>query len=801
MNASRALAAVAHATLAGLANAQCYQANLDLYGVPDFDGAPGTINALLSVDGSLYAGGAFFRAGGVNAENVARWDGTRWSAMGDGVPGIVRDLIVAPTSDGATAVTAVGRCLIGDFVASPVSHWTGQSWTSDARLSGEAFDAHLYPATNSSLYLVGAFGIVNGTGAYTPSTFVRSGASSVDSIGLFGSAKRLVSIRFNNREHLVIGGSFDNVNGVTAQDLARYDGTTWAAFPAIPGVPRLAQVEALGRFPMVGTSTPSDQLWASGFTTGTHIWTPNPSVGTWQIAPGTAIGLGASVLYTDVRLGAASPTVTRMIAAGPNFNFAGIREIAAFDGSAWSALSDFPADAQVQSIYAIAAHAPTPTTNPPLYFAGTFDGLWRPPFAVFFEPLQRFNSIARFDGTTLTPLASNSMPGVTSPGVRGVAFNPTSEQLLAVGEFTQRDAQPLSQSLARWAGGQWHSPSGDIVGIVTRSVRFGEGFAISGQFTVRNNPSIQYTAFVGPDGVVSSTGSTSMTANTSLTSGVIDGVERLFANSGNAIRQWSPTGWTNLPTLGGTLRGISVAPDVVTGSGNTLYAFGLSVATTSRPLVRLFNNAWQIVGDTSMPTSSSVSSVLVAPTPNGPRLHAFGTFIANNQYNSVAILQPNGSWTFAGVGQGPLIRQAATITINGEPAIIAVGEFQRYAASTGPQFFYLAQLGQNGWEPWGPAINGPIMSMQVIDRPTGPCVVIAGSFTRVGQSHVHGLATLVPCSSCIADVDASGGIDATDLQMFMNHYERGEDAGDIDFSGGVDAADLAAFFSAYESGC
>jgi hypothetical protein len=48
-------------------------------------------------DGSgpaLYVGGSFTEAGGVPANNIARWDGKQWSALGVGTNGAVRALAV-----------------------------------------------------------------------------------------------------------------------------------------------------------------------------------------------------------------------------------------------------------------------------------------------------------------------------------------------------------------------------------------------------------------------------------------------------------------------------------------------------------------------------------------------------------------------------------------------------------------------------------------------------------------------------------------------------------------------------------
>src|SRR2546427_1398107 len=45
------------------------------------------VNVLLWRNGQLYAGGAFTNAGAVAANNLARWDGSAWSAFGEGVAG------------------------------------------------------------------------------------------------------------------------------------------------------------------------------------------------------------------------------------------------------------------------------------------------------------------------------------------------------------------------------------------------------------------------------------------------------------------------------------------------------------------------------------------------------------------------------------------------------------------------------------------------------------------------------------------------------------------------------------------
>jgi hypothetical protein len=55
------------------------------------------VNAILFDGTNLYVGGSFTNASGVGAKNVACWNGTQWSALGSGIPGF-------------------GSCLFGDCV-------------------------------------------------------------------------------------------------------------------------------------------------------------------------------------------------------------------------------------------------------------------------------------------------------------------------------------------------------------------------------------------------------------------------------------------------------------------------------------------------------------------------------------------------------------------------------------------------------------------------------------------------------------------------------------------------------------
>lgn len=84
------------------------------------------VQALAASGNIVYAGGGFKKAGGVDAHNVAKWDGSAWSALGNGVDGEVQALAVdgqALYAGGSLyALPPVGTRSNG------IAKWDGTQW-------------------------------------------------------------------------------------------------------------------------------------------------------------------------------------------------------------------------------------------------------------------------------------------------------------------------------------------------------------------------------------------------------------------------------------------------------------------------------------------------------------------------------------------------------------------------------------------------------------------------------------------------------------------------------------------------
>jgi hypothetical protein len=158
--------------------------------IGDVQGGGITYDLHVHDDGSgsaLYVAGNFAGLLGVTAANIARWDGSSWSAVGSGPGATV--LAMATYDDGTGSQLYVGGTftMAGGGVADYIARWDGATWTG---LGG---------------------GPIFGSG---------HAVRALQVVELFGE------------EHLYVGGTFDNVNGMPdTESLARFDGSGWSALP------------------------------------------------------------------------------------------------------------------------------------------------------------------------------------------------------------------------------------------------------------------------------------------------------------------------------------------------------------------------------------------------------------------------------------------------------------------------------------------------------------------------------------------------------------------------------------------
>jgi trimeric autotransporter adhesin len=239
-----------------------------IYG-PGIDGE--VVAMALDHAGNLYIGGAFTMAGGVNATNVAEWNGTNWSALGTGISGVVFSL----TLDG------FGNLYAGE--ANNVAEWNGSQWSALGAGVGGIGIVAVDPSGN--LYAGGDFSVA-GVDATNVAEWDGNQWQPVGA-GLVGDVFTLV---FDTSGNLYAGGLFATQETNSQRNIAEWNGTEWS--PVGPGLN--GNVNAI-------VFDSSGQLYASGgFTIGT-AGDVTASVGKWNGTAWEPIGAGiTSGLDADV---------------------------------------------------------------------------------------------------------------------------------------------------------------------------------------------------------------------------------------------------------------------------------------------------------------------------------------------------------------------------------------------------------------------------------------------------------------------------------------------------------------------
>lgn len=259
-------------------------------------GSLGATTAGVLANGDLVVGGTFTHAGGIAAQNVARWDGIAWHAMGSGLPMVqsstFTSLLVRPGE-----IVASGSFLISGNIV-PVVRWDGVAWSS---LGASSIHTRTALATLGNGDLVtGALERWNGT---TWSTLAPGST-------LSGTMQSVLALATRANGNLHVGGSFTLVDG----NVSAYFAELTTTCPATAIAFGSGCASSAGPLALAATSLP----WLGGTLTTRATGMPTGSIALSILGTGTSSlplpsllpqGLaGCFLLTTPDILGAVVPT-------------------------------------------------------------------------------------------------------------------------------------------------------------------------------------------------------------------------------------------------------------------------------------------------------------------------------------------------------------------------------------------------------------------------------------------------------------------------------------------------------------
>lgn len=644
-------------------------------------------NAIVVIGTDVYVGGDFTHAGPNKVNYIAKWDGNNWSALGEGVNGVVRTIVV----DGNDLYVGGGFTQAGNVAANYIAKWNGTDWSP------------LGSGLNNQVYAIK----MDGGKIYAGGYFTEAGGSPANRIAEWnGLSWTALGDGTNNTvrdievigDNLYAGGFFTTAGTETVNYIARWDGLTW--YPLESGVGG----------PVLSLASSGSNLFASVDLFST---TGGSNIDLWNGTNWSSIGnIGQERVFDLLAVG------SDLYIAG-NFSFIEglpISNFARWNGTTWSGVGG-SVGPQPQAIafadgnFYLGGYVMYGINNNNTWVAG----------------------IARWDGTDWYPLDNGMAGGLDNIG-RALAIN--GNNIYVGGSFIRAGATTVDK-IAQWNGNGWLS-MGDGVEDMTANVGKVEAIAILGQdvyvggdFTsiggILANSLAKWdgSQWSNLDGGVLVSGGDAGIVNDM----VIDGNELYvggtFTSVGgipaDSVAKWNGSQWV---AIGGGISNSGAYALLI--DGGTVYMGGnilLDGSVDRIYIAQLVGNSWQEIGD-------GFNDEVYALAMHNGELVAGGRFSMSGTTPINRIARWDGqNWNPLGDGLGTGSNEKV-LDLESHGALYAGGSFTTTGSESSAG---LATWDGMQWESFTVGIENPSTPVTVNDIEfQGNVMYIAGSFTEMG---------------------------------------------------------------------
>jgi trimeric autotransporter adhesin len=432
-------------------------------------GTNSDINAIAVSGSDIYVGGAFSSAGGIGVNNIAKWNGSTWSALESGMSGTVWAIAVSGTDIYVGGFFASA----GGVAANNIARWNGSGWSAlgSGITVGEVCDPD-YGCWYGAVYAIAvvgsdvyAGGWITSAGGVATQGLARWTGSSWSTVG-GGTDSSVLALAVSGTD-VYAGGWFTTAGGVPANYIAKWNGSSWSSLGSGVGGDASTRVNALA---VAGADV------YAGFSTYSY-----PGIGDWG---GVAKWNGSS--WSDIGTSGTNHAIRAVavsgaeVYAGGSFTAVGgvdAKGIGKWNGSTWSVVG--PTGAGINGYtdlnYRWSSYVSAiGVSGEDVYVGGTFPAAGGVPGT---------QSLARWNGSSWSALSSGLSSGFR-PHVNAIAVSGT--DVYVAGSFTMAGGVPVA-GIAKWNGSSWSSlgsgmsPNGSVPHIAAIAVS-GTDVYVGGDF-------------------------------------------------------------------------------------------------------------------------------------------------------------------------------------------------------------------------------------------------------------------------------------------------------------------------------
>jgi hypothetical protein len=555
------------------------------------NGTDETVRALAIIGNDLYAGGFFTEAGGVKASGIAKWNGSTWSSLGSGISGSNPTVVDALAVHGNALYAAGGFTTAGGISVNNIAKWNGISWS--ALENGMDKRVRALAVSGDDLYAAGDFTTAGATFANRIAKWNGSAWSGLGSglgSSVSGSYSPVYALAASGSD-IYAGGDFNTAGGITANKIAKWNGSAWSALGS--GMSSSGGTSSGGQKHVEALVVNGNDLYAGGWFTKAGEVTAS-YIAKWNGSAWSALGSGIDgAIHTFAVSGSDLYAGGWLTTAGGTM----VSRIAKWNGSAWSALGS----GMNGIVYALAA------SGGELYVAGSFTTAGG----------TTANRIAKWNGSAWSTLGSGMNGEVKALAVSG-------SDVYAGGEFTTAGGNTVNR-IAKWNGSAWSALGTGMNSFVQALAVGGGDLYAGGNFTTAGGNTVNRIA------------KWNGSAWSPLATGMNDQVYSLAVNGGdlyaggffttaggvfaNQIAKWNGSVWS---ALGGGMGGGDPFPFVgaLAVRGNDLYAGGRFTTAggfVTNNIAKWNGSAWGALG-------SGMNEQVMALALSGNDLYAGGYF-------------------------------------------------------------------------------------------------------------------------------------------------------------------------------